>query len=117
MRVTNVDEKDNGAWTCTLLLQNGDSVDNVDGEIDVTVAVAPSELALRKDDQETIGDVLTFRISESEEASDIACVAAATRPEPTFQWFIGNQPINVRNKDHHMSKSKNFSHLMFYFLG
>lgn len=99
-RVINVAEKDNGQWTCTVTVINAEgSFERVSGEIEVTVAVAPGELRMRNNGEDVIGNSMTFKLEETDEAANIDCVAAQTRPKPEFKWFIGNELVQGQTTD------------------
>jgi len=59
------------------------------GEIDVTVAIPPTSVALTPP-----GDTLALDVGgQTESSRRVTCEAKAARPAPVFKWFIGETEI------------------------
>ena len=97
MTLSDVREEDNGEWEChfTGKLANGDS-DTGTGKVQVTVAVPPSEVYLRANEQR-LGESIQMNLDEQEQMY-VDCVATGARPAVEFNWYIGETKLNAHIK-------------------
>jgi len=93
MTLSDVQEIDNGDWECTVTgkKDNGD-YDSGTGHVHVTVAVPPSEVYLRANDQ-PISGAIQMNLNENL-IMMVDCVAVDARPAVDFNWYIGETKLN-----------------------
>jgi len=60
----------------------------------VTVAIAPSEVALMSEGEPVSSHLIDVKVDESSK-KNIQCLAKNARPRPNFKWFIGGNSISV----------------------
>jgi len=90
-------DTDNGKWKCQVT--SIDETSNAISEtksVDVTVAVPPQKVQLKIDENFSPKDY-NFKMSNEKqgEAVSVDCIAQEAIVQPDFQWFLGNDPLNV----------------------
>lgn len=88
VKITNVKEKDNGAWKCTLTVCESGVCKTGDGSAHVTVVKAPSKVFFK--DQEESSIVLTYPADKNKK---VECVAEGGRPAASFSWMLGDEEL------------------------
>jgi hypothetical protein len=93
--VKDAEEEDNGVWKCNIAAQaQGGSVTQ-DAEITITVAVPPTSVALKID--ENLGPAeFSVKMKENDEDKEVSvdCIAEQARPKPEFVWYLGGEPLS-----------------------
>ena len=93
MKITSVEEDDNGKWECSIAGKGAKAPLHLQGFINVVVALPPKEIYLEQDGNRIDGSVdLNL---DSQRQSFIDCVAEGGRPSPSFNWYIGEQKLNA----------------------
>jgi len=98
LEIQNIEEKDNGEWTCTLtgLGPDDGNLESASGKIRVVVANPPTDLYLEKE-----GERVTDRVQmnlDSGKQTTVNCVTSGARPAPKFIWYIGNDKLNANTE-------------------
>lgn len=118
LEITDVRDKDNGEWECTVTgkdLRTNEYATGT-GVVKVTVAVPPSEVYLQVDQQRLAGSPFTRKLENNPEIS-VECVATGARPAPTFNWYIGQTLMQANTKVREVvaGNKKNYISTMTYF--
>lgn len=94
MKIDQITESDNGEWECSVTVKGptGD-YDIGNGQVQVVVAVPPSEVHLQTDGQRITGPI-QMNLDEQKQVF-VDCVATGARPMPEFSWFIGDTKLNA----------------------
>lgn len=88
VKITNVKEKDNGAWKCTLTVCESGVCKTGEGSAHVTVVKAPSKVFFKDQEESTI--VLTYPADKNKK---VECVAEGGRPAASFSWMLGDEEL------------------------
>ena len=94
LEIQNIEEKDNGEWTCTLtgLGPDDGNLQSATGKINVVVANPPTDLYL-ENDSERVTDRIQMNLDNNKQTT-INCVTSGARPAPKFIWYIGKEKLN-----------------------
>jgi len=91
VKITNVMEKDNGQWTCSLTtIANGQAA-TVEETVSVIVSRPPSDVHIEVEGIPASNIVVNFKNSRSRQVS---CIADGARPAATFSWMLGEDLFN-----------------------
>jgi len=94
LRITSVQDADNGLWTCTVTGKGvSGNFETGNGKIQVIVAIPPTTVHLEQD-----GQIVNGKINlnlDSGKQTFVDCVASGSRPAPEFNWYIGNEKIRA----------------------
>ena len=94
MRITSVQDADNGLWTCTVTGKGvSGNFETGNGKIQVIVAIPPTTVHLEQDGQLVNGKI-NLNLDSGKQAY-VDCVASGSRPAPEFNWYIGNEKIKA----------------------
>jgi len=96
VKITNIQEKDNGVWKCSLTLNENNKARQVEETVKVVVSRAPSNVHIEIDDAPTSKLVVNFREKKDQQ---IACIADGARPAATFTWMLGQDAHLGRVED------------------
>merc|ERR1719297_29898 len=96
VKITNIQEKDNGVWKCSLTLNENNKARQVEETVKVVVSRAPSNVHIEIDDAPTSELVVNFREKKDQQ---IACIADGARPAATFSWMLGQDAHLGRVED------------------
>jgi len=96
VKITNIQEKDNGVWKCSLTLNENNKARQVEETVKVVVSRAPSNVHIEIDDAPTSKLVVNFREKKDQQ---IACIADGARPAATFSWMLGQDAHLGRVED------------------
>ena len=92
MRITSVQDADNGLWTCTVTGKGvSGNFETGNDKIQVIVAIPPTTVHLEQDGQLVNGKI-NLNLDSGKQAY-VDCVASGSRPAPEFNWYIGNEKI------------------------
>jgi len=83
INIESIKENDSGRWSCTLIGANGGIFI---GTVDVTILRKPGAPEF---------DASLGVLNEGD-TKDINCYSANGQPPPTFQWFIGDTPVDSK---------------------
>jgi len=96
VKISSVEEKDNGEWKCSITtLVNGQGV-NVENAVSVIVSRPPSDVHIEVDEVAASNLIVDFRQSKSKK---ISCIADGARPAATFSWTLGEDRFEGRVED------------------
>jgi len=96
IRIENVQESDNGNWTCKLYIKHDGNLVNVKDQASVIVSKPPTSIHIEVDGVQKTAEVINFSESKSRKVS---CVSEGARPAVKFSWRLGEEPLTGRVKN------------------
>jgi len=96
IRIENVQEADNGMWTCKLYIKHDGNVINVKDQASVIVAKPPTSIHMEVNGVKKPTEVINFSETKSRKVS---CVSDGARPAVKFSWRLGEDPYTGLVKD------------------
>lgn len=96
IRIENVQESDNGNWTCKLYIKHDGNLVNVKDQASVIVSKPPTSIHIEVDGVQKTAEVINFSESKSRKVS---CVSEGARPAVKFTWRLGDEPVTGRVKN------------------
>jgi len=96
IRIANVQESDNGNWTCKLYIKHDGNLVNVKDQAAVIVSKPPTSIHIEVDGVQKSAEVINFSESKTRKVS---CVSDGARPAVKFSWRLGEDPYTGRVKN------------------
>jgi len=96
IKITKIEEKDNGLWTCSITTIVDSSAQIVEENVEVIVSKPPNKVKIEVDGAESSNLIVNYRESRNKKVS---CVADGARPAATFSWTLGEDPFNGNIED------------------
>jgi len=91
LKITNVQEIDNGEWRCLLTARVEEQVKKGEKTALITVAKPPSEIFMEVDGDRMEGIIVNYPENKDRK---VKCVAVGGRPAASFSWMLGEDPFN-----------------------
>jgi len=92
VRISNIEEKDNGEWKCILTTLSGSDTRTLEEPVSVIVSKAPASVRLEVDGQVS-APIMVVNIRETT-SKQVSCISERARPAATFSWMLGEDEFS-----------------------
>ena len=101
--ILNTTFQDSGNWELDIATTDGINSKVKEVPLDLEIVKHPSRVHF----EDTRNPIIVNLGHESEQTIALGCIAEDTYPEPTFEWFLDDQQLDLATKNHKIEEIEN----------